>query len=381
MLVAEVASARTRLHHRDVGLLGNGLECVPSLAVEDAGTGHDDRAFRLGDHACCLGDFLGRRMGTRLGAVLRLVVEEAQILSAVEALARHLARKVQMNRSRNAGLELAEGIAGIFVHALGVDEALAVLLHALGGRLLVDPLDAVLGVLQPQRHVASQHQQRRARRVGGGDVHDHVREAGPFGARCRHDLAGHAGEAVRSGAHHAFGAAAVAGNALRRDGVDHDVVARGAEQRGQSLGLAGLGEDLCPCHREVGRLGIFREARRHFARDLDVAVASLGGRCRRFGAGRYRSRHRPLGHESAPRHGALRLVVLASHGLSPPVAVWSPPRNILQGAWGRSSFGPMLRMKSTTRQISPSCSCLLKGGISWPAPSRIDTKISPSVAP
>ena len=54
-----------------------------------------------------------------------------------------------MHRAGHAGLELAERITGIFMHALGIDQPLAVLLHALRGRLLVDPLDAVLGILEP----------------------------------------------------------------------------------------------------------------------------------------------------------------------------------------------------------------------------------------
>jgi hypothetical protein len=103
--------------------------------------------------------------------------------------------------------------------------------------------------------VAGQHQHGRSRGIGRRDVHDHVGEAGTFGAGAGGDLAGDARESVGRGAHGAFGAPAVTGNPFFRDGVDHAVISGAAEHRREPFFLADLGEHLRAAHRKCGRLG------------------------------------------------------------------------------------------------------------------------------
>ena len=298
VVVREVPATRAGLHNGDIGLLGHGLESVPSLAVEDAGTRDDDRTLGFVKHRDRLGDVFRRGVRPGVGAVFRLAVEIAQVLRTFKRTPGDLARKIQMDRTGHAALELPEGVSGVLVDPFRIDQALAVLAHAFRCRLLVNPLDALLGVFQGERHIARKDQQGGAGRVRSRDVHDHVREAWTFRSGCGGHFTGHTGETVGSGAHHALRAAAVAGDPFRGDGVDDRVIARSAEQRRQTLFLARLGEDLGTGHRELGGFGRLREARRHLGRNEDAGVPSLGGRSRRVrscGSGR---RNSPSCHES-----------------------------------------------------------------------------------
>ena len=75
-----------------------------------------------------------------------------------------------------------------------------------------------------------------------------LREAGAFGARAGRGFAGDAREAVGGGAHGAFRASAISGNAGGGDGIDHRVVAGAAEHRRQFFFLAELGENFRAGH-------------------------------------------------------------------------------------------------------------------------------------
>ena len=144
------------------------------------------------------------------------------------------------------------------MHTGRIDQALAVFLHALGGRLLIGVLDERLAILAHQRHVAGQNQKRRAGGIRGGDVHDHMGKARPFGARRGHDFARRARETVSHGAHRPFGAPAIGRNARGRDGIDDGIVARAAEQRSQILFLAKIGENLGAGHARARKAGFGR---------------------------------------------------------------------------------------------------------------------------
>src|SRR5690606_2876743 len=137
--------------------------------------------------------------------------------------ARDLGGEVQVHGAGDAGAELAEGVSGVLVDAIGGDEAFAVLLQPLGGGLLVAALDVGLGVVALHGHVAGDEEHRGARGVGRGQGADHQREARAFGAGGGGDLAGDAGEGVRGGGHVPLVASAVAGNPLVGDGGDHRV--------------------------------------------------------------------------------------------------------------------------------------------------------------
>ncbi len=198
-----------------------------------------------------------------------------------------------MHGTRHAGAQVAERVGGVLPHPLGIDQPLAPLLEAFGGGLLVAALDVRLGVVARHRHVRRQHEQRRARRVGRADVHDHVGEAGTLGAGARGDLAGDADEAVGGGAHAAFGAATVGGDALGRDRVDDRVVAGRAEQRREPFLAAGAREHLGAVHRELGGLRGFGARRREVVGDAYGVARRVGRRGERPLA-RRPARRRPL---------------------------------------------------------------------------------------
>ena len=121
-----------------------------------------------------------------------------------------------MHRAGDAGLELPERVRAVLVHAVGQNHPLAVLLDALGDRLLVHRLDAGLAVLAGQLHVAREDEQWDARVVRRRDAGDHVGEARTLGPRARHHLASGPGVAVRRRGHGPLGPSAVARNARLR---------------------------------------------------------------------------------------------------------------------------------------------------------------------
>ena len=136
--------------------------------------------------------------------------------------------------------------------AIRRDQPLAVFLQPFGGRLLIAGLDEVLAIVGGDGHVTCQHQQRRARAMRHGDIHDHVGEAGAFGARTRGHFAGAARKSVRGRGHRAFRTPAKRGNARRRDRVDDLVIARAAEQRREIFVLARFRENLGARHSALG---------------------------------------------------------------------------------------------------------------------------------
>ena len=211
------------------------------------------------------------------GAVRALVVVVEQVVGRVELGSCHLAGEVEMHRPRHAGPQVPEGVGGVLVDPVRGDQPLAVLLHADRRRLLVAALDAALRVIAADGHVAGQDQERGTGGVGGADVHDHVREPRPLGARAGRDLAGDPGEAVGGGAHAALGAAAVGGDALGGDCVDHLVVAGRAEERLEPLVGAGAGEDLGAVHRELGRVGRLAQSARDVVGDRDRPLLAVDG--------------------------------------------------------------------------------------------------------
>ena len=277
MAVREVAAHRPGLDDRDVRPLRHRAQDIPGPVVEHAGRGDDDRPFGLPDH---LDDLLGVRPGRvwkGLGAVGALVVVVEQVVRRFEPGPRDLAGEVEVDRSWHAGAQVPEGVGGVLVDPVRGDQPLAVLLQPHGGRLLVAALDAAFRVVAPDRHVARQHEQRRTGGVGGADVHDHVREPRPLGARAGGGLAGDPDEAVGGSAHAALGAAAVGGDALRGDRVDHLVVAGGAEERLEALVGAGPGEDLGAVHRKLGRVRGFVTGAGNLFRNADRPLLAVGG--------------------------------------------------------------------------------------------------------
>ena len=149
MRVGEVAARYARFHHGDIGLLGHGLQRVPGAAVEDARAGDDHRPLGLANHLGQRADPLRIGIRTGVGAVLRLLVEVAQFARIFEARAIDFGGKIEVHGPRHAGLQLAERIRGVFVDAVGIDQALAELAHAFGGRLLIGGLDPHLAYRLP----------------------------------------------------------------------------------------------------------------------------------------------------------------------------------------------------------------------------------------
>ncbi len=97
------------------------------------------------------------------------------------------------------------------------------------------------------------------------------------GAQVPEGVGGVLVEAVGGGAHAALGAAAVGGDALRRDRVDHLVVAGGAEERLEALVGAGAGEHLGAVHRELGRVGGLVSGAGNLLRNADWPILAVGG--------------------------------------------------------------------------------------------------------
>ncbi len=153
-----------------------------------------------------------------------------------------------MHRAGDARFQIAKRISAVLPDAVRSDQPLAVFLHAGGDRLLITGLDERFAVVARDLHVAGQDQQRRAGRGCRGDVHDHVGEAGTFGAGTGRDFTGRPRKSVGGGTHRAFTAAAVGRDARRGDGVDHRVVARTTKEGRQILFLAEFGEHLGPAH-------------------------------------------------------------------------------------------------------------------------------------
>ncbi len=277
MVVGKLALHRPRLDDRNLRAFGEPLESLPAAAVEDAVARHDHRPLGGAKHRHRRGDVLGRGMWPAVGAVAGLVEVIGQLAGILEARGGDLRRKVEMHRTRDAAAQLTEGVGGVLVHAARRDQPLAVLLHPLGGRLLVGELDAGLGVLLPDRHVAGDDEQRGARGVGAGDPADHVGEAGAFGARRHRNLAGDPDEGIGGVGHRPFVAARVGGDAARRDGVDDPVVARATEQRGDTFVLAGARKHLRAGHRELDVGDGGAGAGVQFIRNLDSGWSGRGG--------------------------------------------------------------------------------------------------------
>jgi hypothetical protein len=217
-------------------------------------------------------------MRARFGAVARLVVIELEVAGILELRRCHFGGEVDVHRLGDAALQLAECIAGVLVHALRVDQPLAVLLQAFGRRLLVAELNARLGVFLVDRHVAGENQQRRSRGIRTRDRADHVGEAGAFGSGADRDLARTADEGVGGVRHRSFVASAVGGDPGRRDRVDDRVVARTGEHRRDALFPACAREDLRAGHRELERRQRGAARGRELRRDAD-------GGCRRIRGG------------------------------------------------------------------------------------------------
>ena len=192
--------------------------------------------------------------------------------------------------------QIAERVAGVFMDAIRRDQPLAVFLQALGGRLLIAGLDEVFAIVGGDGHVARQHQQRRARAMRHRDVHDHVGEAGAFGARTGRDFAGAARKSVRRRRHGAFRAPAKRRNARRRNRVDDLVIARTAEQRGQIFVLAGLGENLRARHPAL--LAEIADMR-GFGQRVGDFLGNADGGNRRSGGGKNLARIHQRGRRSA----------------------------------------------------------------------------------
>ena len=197
----------------------------------------------------------GDGMRPRLGAVARLVVEELELGGVLEAGRGDLGGEVEVHRPRHAAPQLPEGIAGVFVHATRDDQPLAVLLQALGGRLLV----ARAGCrprCPPCRSTCCWPATSSGVRAALAHAMAQIMSVkpGPLGARGDRDLAGDADERVGGVRHRALVPPAEGGNAGRGHGVDDRVVAGAGEERRDALFLAGAGEHLGAGHREVERL-------------------------------------------------------------------------------------------------------------------------------
>ena len=190
VVVGESAPGRPRGGHGDIALFRHLAQGIPALALEHPLPRHDQRPLRLGQHFYHLGHFRISGVGPGVAAILALVVKILELVGVLETGPGHLGGEIQVHRPGDAGFQVAKGVAAVLVHPGGVDQALAVLADALGLGLLVTGLDEGLAIVPGDGHIAGQHQQRGARGVGRGDIHDHVGEAGALGAGGRHHLAG-----------------------------------------------------------------------------------------------------------------------------------------------------------------------------------------------
>ncbi len=251
----------------------SGLEqSFAGLALEHSLASHQNGPLGLADHVHGACYFLVGRLRAGFGSIFVLGIKILKIGWIGEAGSGHFAREIEMHGTGDAGFHVPESVSAIFPHAIGRDEALAVLLHAGGDGLLITGLDERFAIVAGDLHVAGEHEERRAGGVRGGDVHDHVREARAFGAGASRGFTGDPRESIGCGAHGTFGAAAIAGYSGRGHGVDDSVVAGAAEHRGEIFFFAELREYFSAGHAtafESSDLGRFTQGGRDLLRDAD----------------------------------------------------------------------------------------------------------------
>ena len=119
--VRELPLHRARLDDRDLRLLGEPLQRVPGLGVEDAVARHDDRP--LGP--CGSGRPPSRCPSATDAASSRCGSASCRRSSrgrsaSLKRRRRDLGRKVEVHRPRHAALQLPERVAGVLVHARGM---------------------------------------------------------------------------------------------------------------------------------------------------------------------------------------------------------------------------------------------------------------------